>query len=354
MCLNAGACLVEGGKYDSAMGSGHDVSTLAFHSFYVLLYTDRSGTAVGSATSLDPVQGWTDQGWIDTAHFHSYTLPAAVVYHGQLLVTGTYETACSSYTVLGVCLYHQHTEAIWWATGSYTGSGQGIVWTFQGFLGEAWASSADTSLTVYDGQVYLFYRDPEGRSAIGMGVYDGAGWTLHGLIDTAVMVSSANAGSAVFGGLLYLAWQDVSSPAYRFATFDGRAWSAAMYLNQHTAVGAAMGVNILLYATAHQLYALYQGPCPACEGGTDYQLLYMATSNPHHPQHNNTWSMRALHTGQQGGNQGSLLDLQHTQGQAAERTGSGMVREGGSGSSSTRSHGSALPQPSIHHPSATQ
>ena len=304
VCVNAGGCLYDGGQYGSALGSGNDVTTVAFKGFYVMIYTDRNGNAVGTATSTNVTAGWTDHSWIGTSQFDSYTTPAVTVYNNQLIITGTYETDC--YSLFGKCIYYRQTKAIWWGVGTYS-SGQSITWTFQGFLGSSWASSAATSLTVYNGVVYLFYRDQSGQS-IGYGTYNGA-WTLHGFINTASVVSHANAGAAVFNGLLYLAWQDTGSQAYYYSTFNGTTWATSLYLNQATAVGSSAGTSIFLYSTANALYALYQGPCPSCSSSVDYQILWLSNTNPVNPASGNRWSLRSLHVGQAGGNQGSLVAL---------------------------------------------
>ena len=304
MCVNAGGCLYDSGKYGPQLGSGNDVSIVYFNSLYVLAYTDRNGNAVGYATSSNPLNGWTDHNFINTANFDSYTLPAMAVYNGQIIMVGTYEYDC--YTIFGKCIYYEYPKAIWWATG--TAVSGGVSWTFQGFLGGSWQSSADVSLTVFNGLLYLFYRDPSGQ-AIGMGTYNGNSWSEYGFINTGSFVTQANPAAAVLGSTLYLAWQDVNSSSYYYATYTSGSWSTPTYINQPVAAGYKGGLNIFLYATTSNLYALYQGSCPACNGN-DYQMVWLSSSNPVNPAANNKWSLRALHVGEAGGNQGSLILLQ--------------------------------------------
>ena len=305
VCTNAGgSCLYDSGEYGAQLGSGNDISIVYFNSLYVLAYTDRNGNAVGYATSTNPLTGWTDHNWIDTSNFDSYTLPAMAVYNDEIIMIGTYE--CDCYTFFGRCIYYQQEKAIWWATGSAVSGG--VSWSFQGFLGSSWASSADVSLAVFDGLLYLFYRDQSGH-AIGYGTYNGNAWTLGGFINTGSFVTQSNAAAAAFDSSLYLAWQDVNSTAYYYATYSGGGWSTPTYINQPVAAAYESSFNIFLYATASNLYALYQGGCPACNGN-DYQMVWLSNSNPVNPAAGNQWSLRALHVGQAGGNQGSLVVLQ--------------------------------------------
>ena len=186
-----------------------------------------------------------------------------------------------------------------------------MSWTFQGFLGSAWGTSADVSLAVFNGLLHVFYRDPSGR-AIGMGTYNGNSWTLAGFINTNTFVTQANPSAAVFGSTLYLAWQDVNSHAYYYATLasNTNTWSPPTYINQPVAAGVNASTNIFLYATANNLYALYQGAgCVGCNSGNDYQMVWLSNKNPVNPAAGNRWSLRALHVGQAGGNMGSLIVL---------------------------------------------
>ena len=208
-------------------------------------------------------------------------------------------------TVFGKCIYYEQTKALWWATG--TAVSGGVSWSFQGFLGSSWATSADVSLAVFNSELYLFYRDQSGQS-IGVGTYNGNAWTLNGFINTGSFVTHANPSAAAFGSLLYLSWQDVNSSAYYYATYSGSSWSTPSYINQAVAAGYKGGLNIYLYATTTHLYALYQGACPACNGN-DYQFVWLSSSNPINPASGNQWSLSAIHVGEAGGNQGSLILL---------------------------------------------
>ena len=86
LCAKDSGC-----SYGSGQGRyGNDVSIVYFNAMYVSAYTDRLSNVVGYATSTNPLNGWMDHGWIDTAHFSSFTLPAMAVYNGSIVMVGSY------------------------------------------------------------------------------------------------------------------------------------------------------------------------------------------------------------------------------------------------------------------------